>query len=517
MPSTTPTADGGRVETFVTANASDGSQTLHVQKFDAGGAPVGAEFDAKQFAPFLPVSVTALSNGGFAVVYGFSFRGWSYTASVFDPGGTALRTFALPGFGEGLAVAASPLGGFAIVDRDTVVGPMGVDYSGHPLVTLYDNSGAAVAATAQLTGDMPSLSMMAGGHYQLSWTDGNLTHSVDLDPHTPQALAKPAAPGVQLIDDVGPQQGAVANGQATDDATPTLRVAVSQQGFVEVTSTHAGGADDPKELGGTAVTAADVARGYVDVPVQTLGAGSYQVFAHLKSPDGVVSDATQVSFIYDPAAAGTSTGTGGQSLTGASGGATLMGGADNDTLTGLDGSNYLRGGAGNDSIAGGAGFNDINGNQGDDTIVGRSGVGDWLVGGQGNDLISAHGAGNIVYGNLGDDTLTGGTGGDILRGGQGDDSITAGSGAEWISGDRGNDTMQGGSGPDTFHTFSGAGMDKVIGFSAAKGDHIQVDPGTHYMVSQMGADTVIDLGNGDEMLLVGVQTSTLPPGWIFGA
>lgn len=476
MPTTTPTADGGRVETFVTANAGDGSQTLHIQKFDPAGAAVGAEFDARQFAPFLPVTVTALSNGGFAVVYGFSFRGWSYSASVFDPSGTVIRTFALPGFGEGLAVAASPQGGFAIVDRDTVVGPMGVDYSGHPLVTLYDNTGAAAAPTAQLTGDMPSLSVIAGGHYQLSWTDGNLTHSVDLDPHAPQALAKPAAPGVQLIDDVGPQQGTVANGQATDDATLTLRVAVGQQGFVEVASTHAGGQDDPKALGGTAVTADEVARGYVDVPVQTTGVGAYQVFAHFKSLDGVVSDAAQMSFIYDPTATGTTTAAGGQSLTGAAGGATPMGGADNDTITGLDRANHLRGAAGDASIVGGARFNDINGNGGDNTIVGHSNVRDRPLGGRGADLIFAHGAGDIVYGNLGNDALTDGTGGDVIRGGQGDDSITADSGA------------------DTFHTFSGAGLDKAPGSDAAKGDHI---------------------GNFDAMILVGVHASALPAGWIF--
>ncbi|THD79171.1 MAG: calcium-binding protein, partial [Phenylobacterium sp.] len=115
------------------------------------------------------------------------------------------------------------------------------------------------------------------------------------------------------------------------------------------------------------------------------------------------------------------------------------------------------------------------------------------------------------------DTLTGGTGGDILRGGQGDDVIHAGSGAEWISGDRGNDTIYGGSGADTFHTFTGAGIDQVVGFSAAKGDHVQVDAGTHYTLSQSGADTLIDMGGGDEMILKNVQLSTLPTGWIFGA
>jgi len=193
----------------------------------------------------------------------------------------------------------------------------------------------------------------------------------------------------------------------------------------------------------------------------------------------------------------------------------LFGGAGDDAIAAGAGSNYLRGNDGNDSIAGGTGFNDINGNKGEDTIAGHSLVGDWLVGGQGNDSITGHGDHNILYGNLGADTLSGGGGGEIIRGGQGDDSMVAGSGAEWISGDRGSDTIQGGSGADTFHTFSGAGSDLVLGFSAAKGDHVQVDPGTTYTLSQVGAGVLIDLGGGDQMVLVGVQLSTLPDGWLF--
>jgi len=43
-----------------------------------------------------------------------------------------------------------------------------------------------------------------------------------------------------------------------------------------------------------------------------------------------------------------------------------------------------------------------------------------------------------------------------------------------------------------------------------------LDPGTTYTASQVGADTVIDFGGGNQMILVGVQYSTLTPGWIFG-
>ena len=204
-------------------------------------------------------------------------------------------------------------------------------------------------------------------------------------------------------------------------------------------------------------------------------------------------------------------------LFGKSGGDTIDALAGADTITGADGSNFLRGNDGNDSITSGTGFNDINGNKGEDTIIGHSLVGEWLVGGQGNDSIASHADNNILYGNLGDDTLVGAGSGEIIRGGQGDDSMVAGSGAEFLSGDRGSDTIQGGAGADTFHTFSGAGIDIVLGFSAAKGDHVLLDAGTNFTLSQVGADTVIDMGGGDEMILRNVQLSSLPDGWIFTA
>lgn len=182
------------------------------------------------------------------------------------------------------------------------------------------------------------------------------------------------------------------------------------------------------------------------------------------------------------------------------------------TATGM-----VSGGDGNDSLAGGAGFDNFNGNKGDDTLDGGSGGGDWLVGGQGNDSIVSHASNDILYGNLGNDTLTGGSGDEIIRGGQGDDSLSGGAGNDWISGDRGNDTMSGGPGADTFHTFLGAGTDVVTDFNASEGDRVQVDAGTNYTLSQQGADVVIDMGNGDELILRNVQLSSLPANWIFTA
>lgn len=179
-----------------------------------------------------------------------------------------------------------------------------------------------------------------------------------------------------------------------------------------------------------------------------------------------------------------------------------------------DASNYLRGDAGDDVIWGGPLFDDINGNMGNDT--GHGGLGDdWVVGGKDDDQLFGDDGSDIVYGNLGNDTCEGGAGADLIRGGQADDVLRGGAGSDWLSGDRGNDTLAGGSGADIFHTFAEAGIDRVTDFNPGEGDRVQVDPGTQYTVNQVGADTVIDMGNGNQMILVGVQMSSLTGDWIF--
>lgn len=151
--------------------------------------------------------------------------------------------------------------------------------------------------------------------------------------------------------------------------------------------------------------------------------------------------------------------------------------------------------------------------EGDDILEGGA-LADVLEGFAGVDNIDGAGGADIINGNQGNDTITGGDGFDIVRGGKDNDSISGGAGDDFLSGDRGSDTIAGGAGADTFHTFSGAGLDRVTDFSLADGDRVLVFAGTQYTVSQSGADTVIDLGGGDQMVLVGVQSSSLTGNWI---
>ena len=209
-------------------------------------------------------------------------------------------------------------------------------------------------------------------------------------------------------------------------------------------------------------------------------------------------------------------GEGADTLGGGAGGDTLHGGVDDDVLTGGSGEDYLRGDDGSDLISGGADFDDISGNAGNDTASGGLGN-DWVIGGKDNDSLSGDEGSDLVYGNLGSDTCDGGSGDDNVRGGQGNDLVLGGAGNDFVSGDKGDDTMTGGTGADIFHTFGDAGIDRVTDFNLAEGDRVQLDPGTQYTVAQVGADTVISMTGGGQMVLVGVTLSSLTEGWIFGA
>jgi Ca2+-binding RTX toxin-like protein len=284
------------------------------------------------------------------------------------------------------------------------------------------------------------------------------------------------------------------------------------------------------------LTGQDGAGGTLDDPVLTLhDASGAVVSTNDDAPFGgvdsrlIVHSATTATYYVEASSYGDyTTGTytlnlqagatvataGNDVFVGGAAGATIMAGDGDDTINADNAQNYLRGEVGDDVIYGGTGFDDINGNQGNDTCHGGAGD-DWVVGGKDNDMLFGESGDDIVWGNLGNDTLSGGDGADQIRGGQGDDSLSGGAGADFISGDRGDDTEAGGAGADIFHTFAGAGIDRVMDFSYAQGDRVMLDPGTNYTASQVGADTVVDMGSGAQMILVGVTLANLPSDWIF--
>lgn len=150
---------------------------------------------------------------------------------------------------------------------------------------------------------------------------------------------------------------------------------------------------------------------------------------------------------------------------------------------------------------------------GNDVVTGGA-LADVLQGFAGNDSMDAGLGFDFVQGNAGNDTLAGGEGNDVVRGGRDDDSLSGGAGNDFLSGDRGSDTLSGGAGADTFHVFNGSGLDRATDFNRAEGDRVLIFSGQTFTVTQSGADVIVDLGGGNQMILVGVQQNTLTDGWI---
>ena len=103
-----------------------------------------------------------------------------------------------------------------------------------------------------------------------------------------------------------------------------------------------------------------------------------------------------------------------------------------------------------------------------------------------------------------------------LNGDVGNDTLVGAGGADTLVGYGGNDVLTGGAGADVFRATNRGGFDRVTDFSVAAGDRVELAPGTTYALAQVGADVVITMGGG-AMTLVGVQMSSLTPGWIFGS
>jgi Ca2+-binding RTX toxin-like protein len=160
------------------------------------------------------------------------------------------------------------------------------------------------------------------------------------------------------------------------------------------------------------------------------------------------------------------------------------------------GNNVVNGGAGDDRMTTGNGNDTIDGGTGNDTLSGGNGN-DTLVGGTGNDDLS---------GGNGNDTLSGGTGHDVLNGGAGNDILDGGAHA---------DTLIGGAGDDTFVFTGGGGQDVVMDFTVGD-DILQIAQNINgtgiasaddltSRLTQVGSDTVVDLGNGDTITLHNVN------------
>ena len=201
----------------------------------------------------------------------------------------------------------------------------------------------------------------------------------------------------------------------------------------------------------------------------------------------------------------------GDVISGGDGDDFVFGDSGNDRITGFNGVDRIDAGSGHDFVDGGLGDDTIDGGAGADTLYGGAGGKDFVSGGVGDDWISGDASNDILSGDGGYDTLVGGNGFDALSGGADDDFLYGGAA---------NDALTGGAGNDTFYYARTGAADTIFDFAAGVGvgDVVEifgygtkVDSFAEVLAraTDNGADTTINFGRGDVLILKDVLVSQL--------
>jgi trimeric autotransporter adhesin len=118
---------------------------------------------------------------------------------------------------------------------------------------------------------------------------------------------------------------------------------------------------------------------------------------------------------------------------------------------------------------------------------------------------------DILGGLLGNDTIDGLGGDDVVHGLAGADNLNGADGNDTLIGGAGADTLTGGAGNDTFLYGVGDGADVITDFAA--GDVAKIGGySSAQSITQVGADVVVVLGNGDQITFQNTDVATVQAG-----
>ncbi len=208
---------------------------------------------------------------------------------------------------------------------------------------------------------------------------------------------------------------------------------------------------------------------------------------------------------------------------------TVYAGDGDDSVLGSNGKDKLYGGYGNDTLTGGndgstADVDTLYGGEGDDLLLSGQNTapqsskqqnGDLLDGGDGSDTLEGGLADDTLVGGSGRDTLKGGGGADLLNGDSNHDDIDGGGGNDTLVGGSGNDSLTGGSGSDTFvfqnvcHEDTITDFEDGVDFIDLTAFNFTSETDALNASVEVGGDVLFDFGNGDTLLVVGVDKSGL--------
>lgn len=338
-----------------------------------------------------------------------------------------------------------------------------------------------------------------------------------------------------------------------DERIETLRIGEQTFDLSTATSTTDLNAALASRIGDTAenisgTTSADVMYGYGGDDLMNGGAGNDKITGD-RGADTLYGGEGNDTLVGGTQSDMLDGGNGADSLLGGNGNDTVKGGSGTDTLSGSLGDDSLHGGGGGDRLFGDAGADTLNGGGGGDRIdylrdtadllidletgevSGGFAEGDVLIGiesvfgGKGDDTLRALEAGSRLNGAGGDDLIVGRGGNDLLAGGNDNDTILGGAGNDLMNGNRGDDTLIGGAGDDTMR--GSAGSDTFV-FAAGSDDDEIVDFRSNDLLDLTATVTdfdtlddvlaaatettdglLIDLGDGDSVLLAGASLSSL--------
>jgi Ca2+-binding RTX toxin-like protein len=418
-----------------------GQGGVYAQRFDAKGAPVGAQltvYPAENYGYFYSPTVTALPNGGFMIGYardalnnvGALPQLVTYDASGSKTGTISPTTRSDQSSNGNTDVAALAKGGYVV----TYIGTGEAYYLQGLYAQRFNGDGTKNGAEIQIVAmgsngaQDPAVASLADGGFAVTWMQGGVY--------------------VQRYDAAGVAAGAALKLDGTnynDQGSSPVITSLTDGGYVvawQSTGYYSSGIAHAQRFDANGVKVG----GDITLPATASGAGQLDIAAQ---PGGgfVVTWAGADNHIhtarYDAAGlpvlyslngdAGPNTiyfsGTEAVRLTGAAGDDALTGGAGADILDGGSGADTLAGGSGNDIyLADALDTISEDANGGIDTVqIGTSytfdrNIEDAVLTGTGNVNLSGNGLANHLTGNAGSNVLNGGGGADTMTGGAGDDN-----------------------------------------------------------------------------------------------